>query len=97
MTWTDASAHEHEDSLMKAKKSATSGGKAKTVVANDPEDLKGILKLVGGSKSDWNIVLADQTSLTLRLKHCDKETSDRLVRATVAGLVGIGPKMSSKG
>jgi hypothetical protein len=50
------------------------GGKAKTVVANVPEDLKGILKLIGGSKSDWNIVLADQTSLTLWLKHSGKES-----------------------
>jgi hypothetical protein len=73
------------------------GGKAKTVVANDPEDLKRILKLIGGSKSDWNIVLADQTSLTLWLKRSGKETSDRLIRATMAGLVGIGPKDELEG
>jgi hypothetical protein len=32
-----------------------------TVVANDPNDLKGTLKIVGGSQSDkWNNVLANQ-------------------------------------
>jgi hypothetical protein len=33
-----------------------------TVVANDPDDLKGTLKNIGGSRSDhWNNILANQT------------------------------------
>ena len=34
-----------------------------TVVANDPEDQKGTLKYIGGSKSDrWNNILANQAA-----------------------------------
>jgi hypothetical protein len=83
---------------MSAKKPATEGNKAKTVVANDPDDMKGALKGIGGSQSDgWNNVLADQTVNTLWLKHSDKETSDRQVSAAVAGLAGIGPKDELEG
>ena len=36
--------------------------KPSTVVANDPNDLKGALKNIGGSLSDhWNTTLAKQT------------------------------------
>ena len=69
-----------------------------TVAADDPDDLKGALKRIGGSKSDhWNGVLANQTIQTLWLKHSDKETSDHQLSATVAGLVGIGPKDELEG
>jgi len=80
------------------KKPAADGEKAKTVAANDPDDLKGTLKHIGGSQSDrWNNILANQAVQTLWLKHSDKETSDRQIGATVAGLVGIGPKDELEG
>ena len=83
---------------MSTKKTAADDKKATTVVANDPDDLKGTLKHIGGSKSDhWNGVLANQTIQTLWLKHSDKETSDHQLSATVAGLVGIGPKDELEG
>src|SRR5262249_43467583 len=66
---------------------------ATTVVADDPDDLKGTLKHIGGSQSDqWNNILFNQTVQTLWLKHSDKDTCDRHYRATVAALIGIGPK-----
>jgi len=46
-------------------------------VANDPDDLKGTLKAIGGSRSDhWNNILASQTVQALWLKHSDPETRD---------------------
>jgi hypothetical protein len=54
---------------------------------------KGTLKNIGGSMSDhWNNLLANQTIQTLWLKHSDQETRDRQLSATVAAMVGIGPK-----
>jgi hypothetical protein len=48
-----------EDALMKKPANET---KPSTVVANDPEDLKGMLKAIGGSRCDhWNNILANQT------------------------------------
>ena len=56
------------------------------------------MKTVGGSQSDgWNSILANQTIRTLWLKHADKETRDRSYAATVAALVGIGPKDEIEG
>ncbi len=78
---------------MSAKKPATEGNKAKTVVANDPDDMKGTLKRVGGSHSDgWKSVLANKTVSTLWLKHSDIEPSDRQISTTLAGLADIGPR-----
>jgi len=69
-----------------------------TVVANHPDDLKGTLKLIGGSRSDrWNNVLAYQAVETLWLKNSDKETRDEQYDATVAGLIGIGPRDELEG
>src|SRR5262245_52505518 len=69
-----------------------------TVVADDPHDLKGTLKHIGGSQSDqWNNILFNQTIQTLWLKHSDKDTCDRQYRATVAALIGIGPKDEIEG
>jgi hypothetical protein len=83
---------------MSAKKPDAADKKATTVVANDPDDLKGGLKHLGGSQSDrWNNVLAEQTVRTLWLKHSDKETADRQISATLDGLVGIGPKDEFEG
>ena len=39
-----------------------------TIIANDSDNLKGILKRIGGSQSDhWNNILANQTINTLWL------------------------------
>ena len=81
---------------MSAKKPA--GSDMKTIIANDPEVLKGRLKYIGGSQSDhWNNILANQAIHALWLKHSDQETHDRQCGATVAALVGIGPKDELEG
>jgi hypothetical protein len=83
---------------MSTKKPAADGKKAPTVVADDPEDLKGNLKSVGGSQSDhWNHVLANQTFQTLWIKHSDDATRDQQWSATVRGLIGIGPRDELEG
>jgi hypothetical protein len=83
---------------MNGKKPGADDKKATTVVANDPDELRGRLKHLGGSQSDcWNNVLAEQTVRTLWLKHSDKETTDRQISATLDGLVGIGPKDEFEG
>jgi hypothetical protein len=52
----------------RAKKTANETTSA--VVLNDPDDMKGALKTIGGSCSDrWNNILADQKIQTLWLKH----------------------------
>jgi hypothetical protein len=69
-----------------------------TIVADDPDDLKGMLKNIGGSRSDqWNNILANQTIQSLWLKHSDAETRHRQCTATVAALVGIGPRDELEG
>jgi hypothetical protein len=83
---------------MTAKKSAADPKKPITVIANDPEALKGRLKRVGGSQSDdWNDILANQTIQTLWLAHSDEETRSRQCSATVAALIGIAPKDEIEG
>ena len=83
---------------MSAKKPAADDKNVTTVVANDPDDMKGTLKGVGGSQSDgWNNIIANQTVQTLWVKHSDKDTRDRRYSATVAGLIGIGPKDELEG
>jgi hypothetical protein len=83
---------------MSTKKTTADDKKATTVVANDPDDLKGALKKVGGSMSDhWNSLLANQAIQTLWLKHSDPEMRDRQMSATVAAMVGIGPKDELEG
>ena len=68
------------------------------MVADDPDDLKGTLKHIGGSQSDhWNNVLGYQAFGTLWLKHSDERARDRQHGATVAALVGIGPKDEIEG
>jgi len=62
------------------------------VVVNDPDELKGELRAIGGSRSDhWNNILANQTVQALWLKQ-DSATRDHQYSATVAALVGIAPK-----
>lgn len=70
----------------------------KAVAADNPPDLKPLLKALGGSQSwSWNSTLANQAIQTLRLKYSDEETRDCQVRATFAGLIGIGPKDELEG
>jgi hypothetical protein len=81
---------------MTAKKAAKDT-KPSTVVANDPDDLKGALKNIGGSRSDhWNNILGNQTVQALWL-YSNPEERDRQYRATIAALVGIGPKDELEG
>jgi hypothetical protein len=86
-----------EDTPMTGKKTAKET-KPSTVVANDPDDLKGTLKNIGGSRSDhWNNILANQTVQALWLKHSDPAARDKQYNATVGALVGIGPKDELEG
>ena len=76
--------------MMSAKKTAAGRKKATTVVAGDPDDLKGTLKRIGGSRSDhWNNILANQAIEALWLKNSDEKTRNQQISAAVAGLVGI--------
>jgi hypothetical protein len=84
--------------LMTAKKSAAGSKKPVTVIADDPEALKGSLKCIGGSQSDhWNNVLANQTVKTLWLADSNEEARSQQYSATVAALIGIGPKDEIEG
>jgi hypothetical protein len=69
-----------------------------TVVADDPEDRKGRLKTIGGSKSDhWNNTLANQAVQALWVKNSIAEERDKQLSATVAALMGIAPKDELEG
>jgi hypothetical protein len=86
-----------EDASMMEKKPAKET-KPSTAIANDPEELKGTLNAISGSHSnDWNNVLANQTFQALWLKHSDPETRNKQYSATVAALIGIGPKDELEG
>jgi hypothetical protein len=62
-------------------------------VVGNPEALKPELKQLGGSQSDdWNLILANQTLNTLWLAHSSDEARQPQYSATLAALVGIGPK-----
>jgi hypothetical protein len=78
---------------MSANQPAADNKKVTTVVVDNPDDFKGTLKRIGGSRSDhWNNVLINQAARTLWIKHSDEETQDQQRSATVAALIGIGPK-----
>jgi hypothetical protein len=82
---------------MSGKKTAKETKPSK-VVANNPDDLKGTLKNIGGSRSDrWNNILANQAIQALWLKHSDLETREKQFSATVAALIGIAPKDELEG
>src|SRR4051812_36712540 len=69
-----------------------------TVVADNPEDRKGRLKNIGGSKSDhWNNTLANQTVQALWVKNSSTEERDKQLSATIAALIGIAPKDELEG
>ncbi|WP_245316536.1 hypothetical protein [Mesorhizobium wenxiniae] len=68
------------------------------MVADDPEDRKGRLKDIGGSKSDqWNNTLANQAMQALWTKNSDANTRDKQLGATIAALMGIAPKDELEG
>jgi hypothetical protein len=80
------------------KRKAKKPNEPTTVVANDPEDRKGALETIGGSKSDhWNNTLANQAISGLWLKHSSEEEQSRQLAATVAAFIGIGPKDELEG
>ncbi len=82
---------------MTGKKTANES-KVSTVVAHDPDNLKGTLKEIGGSRSDhWNNILANQAISALWLKHSDLETREKQFSAVIAALIGIGPKDELEG
>lgn len=82
---------------MTGKKTAKEA-KPATVVANDPDDLKGRLKNIGGSQSDhWNNILANQAVQALWLKNSSAEERVKQLSATVAALIGIAPKDELEG
>jgi hypothetical protein len=69
-----------------------------TVVVNDPDDLKGTLKNIGGSRSDhWNNILANQTVQALWVKNSSPEERNKQLSATVAALMGVAPKDEREG
>ena len=69
-----------------------------TAVAEDTEKGEGSLKALGGSQSnDWNTTIGNQALQTLWSDNSDDEGRDRQVRATLAALVGIGPKGELEG
>src|SRR5262245_32544283 len=82
---------------MTGKKSAKKADPS-TVVANDPDDRKGILKEIGGSPSDsWNNILANQAINSLWRGHSDQGARDKQCQATLAALIGIAPKDELEG
>ena len=80
---------------MTARKPATT---PTTVVADDPDNRKRLLKYVGGSQSDhWNNTLADQVLQALWMKNSSAEERDKQLSATLAALIGIAPKDELEG
>ena len=54
--------------------------------------------VISGSRSDhWNSTLANQTLKALWLEHSDPATQEKQYSATVAALIGIGPKDELEG
>ena len=82
---------------MTAKRPAPGNTKIVTAVDN-PETLKPKWKCVGGSQSDeWNNVLTNQTVHALWLANSSDETQEQQASATVAALIGIGPRDELEG
>ncbi len=72
--------------------------KGKTIVANDPDKWKGELRALGGSKSDdFNNMIAMQAVHTSWLGHATEDEKDRLMNASIAGLMGVAPKDEIEG
>jgi len=63
----------------------------------DPKNLKGRLKIFGGSVSDhWNNILANQAISSLWMDS-EEDARERQRSATMVALVGIGPKDELEG
>lgn len=74
------------------------GEKPRNIVADDPAERRGVLKRIGGSKSDtWNNEIANQVVRSLNFLTADEGERDRLTRAAVAGLMGIEPRDEMEG
>lgn len=72
--------------------------KSATIIADDPADRTGHLKLIGGSESDaFNNTLANAALQTLWVKNSDPAAKDQQMSALVAALVGIAPKDELEG
>jgi putative tryptophan/tyrosine transport system substrate-binding protein len=68
------------------------------VSAAKPPRVSGTLKQVGGSIcDDWNDRVIDDTLGVLWVKNSDAKTRDSQMNATLAGLIGIGPKDELEG
>jgi hypothetical protein len=82
---------------MTGKQSAEEIQSLKTV-AGSPDNLKGKLRKIGGSISDyWNNIIANQTINTLWYEHSDSGARAEQYEATIAALIGIGPKDELEG
>ena len=74
------------------------GKKKIPIVAGGLAARKGNLKAIGGSECNhWNVMIANQAIQTLWLEQSDASEQDKRRRATVAALVGIGPKDELEG
>lgn len=69
-----------------------------TLVIDDPDDRKGRLTKIGGSKSDdWNNVLVNQAMQSLWLKHSSAEERDRQLNAAIVAMIGAAPRDEIEG
>ncbi|MEM9224816.1 MAG: hypothetical protein AAGB11_20830, partial [Pseudomonadota bacterium] len=76
-----------------ARKTNSNKKPVKTLIANDPEKLKGALTSIGGSDSNnWNKTITDQAHQTVRVKYSDTQERDRQYGAAVSALASIAPK-----
>ena len=83
---------------MSGKKAGVGSNEPRTVIARDPAYQSGRLKAIGGSGSDdWNNILVNQAAQALWVKNASPEQCDKQLSATVAALVGIGPKDELEG
>ena len=83
---------------MSAKKPGRGPQNAKVIVAKDPAQEAGKLRMIGGSGSDdWNNILANQTINTLWISHSDEQTLDQQLNAVTAALISIGPRDELEG
>src|SRR5688572_26223722 len=72
--------------------------KEQRIAALDPASGEGKLKRIGGSQSDdFNQVVAAQALNSVWAKHSDESSRDRQVQATLAALMGIGPRDEIEG
>ena len=74
------------------------GKKKIPIVAGGLAARKGGLKAIGGSECNhWNVMIANQAMQALWLEQSDASGQYKRRRATVAALVGIGPKDELEG